>query len=71
MLFNYKLKIPDLYNTPIENVKKLVLNFFYKEKYVPPYENLNATHKVNSIQKNLNSTHYRIQHKKRYNQKKW
>ena len=38
---------------------------FYKEKYVPPYDNLNATHKLNSIQKNLNSTHYRIQHAKK------
>ena len=28
MLFNYKLKIADLYNVPIENVKKLAPNFF-------------------------------------------
>ena len=43
---------------------------FYKEKYVPPYDNLNATHKPNSIQKNLNSTHYRIQHTKKIESEK-
>ena len=32
--------IADLYNIPIGNVKKLVHNFFDKEKYVPHYENL-------------------------------
>ena len=35
----YQLKIADLYNIPISNVKKLVPNFFDKEKYVI-YENL-------------------------------
>ena len=33
-------QIADLYNTPIGNVKKLVPNFFDKEKYVLHYENL-------------------------------
>ena len=46
------------------------LTFFYNEKYVPPYENMNATHKLNSIQTNLNSTHYRIQHKKKIESEK-
>ena len=35
-----QLKIADLYNIPIGNVKKLVPNFFDKEKYVIYYENL-------------------------------
>ena len=41
MLSEYQLKIDDLYNIPIGNVKKLVPNFFDKEKkYVIDYENL-------------------------------
>ena len=40
MLSEYQLKIADLYNIPIDNVKKLVLNFFDKEKYALHYENL-------------------------------
>ena len=40
MLYEYQLKIADLYNIPIGNVKKLVPNFFDKEKYVIHYENL-------------------------------
>ena len=40
MLCEYQLKIADLYNIPIENVKKLVPNLFEKEKYVIHYENL-------------------------------
>ena len=42
----YQLKIADLYNIPISNLKKLVSNFilvpnfFDKEKYVIHYENL-------------------------------
>ena len=39
MLFNDQLKIADLYNIPIGNVKKLVPNFFDKEKYMIHYEN--------------------------------
>ena len=34
MLSEYQLKIADLYNIPIGNVRKLVCNFFDKEKYV-------------------------------------
>ena len=40
MLSNYQLKITDHYNIPIGNVKKLVPNFFDKEKQVIHYENL-------------------------------
>ena len=40
MLSDYQLKIADLYNIPIGNVKKLEPNFFDKEKYVIHYENL-------------------------------
>ena len=32
MLSDYQLKIADLYNIPIDNVKKLVPNFFEKDK---------------------------------------
>ena len=37
MLSEYQLKIADLCNIPIGNVKKLVPNFFDKEKYVLYY----------------------------------
>ena len=40
MLSEYQLKISDLYNIPIGNVKKVVPNLFDKEKYVIRYENL-------------------------------
>ena len=40
MLSEYQLMIADLHNIPIGNVKKLVLTFFDKEKYVVHYENL-------------------------------
>ena len=40
MLSEYQLKIADLYNIPIGDIKKLVPNFFDKEKYVIHYENL-------------------------------
>ena len=33
MWLDYQLKIADVYNTYIGNVKKLVLSFFYKEEY--------------------------------------
>ena len=39
MLSNYQLKIAVLDNILIGNVKKLVPNFFDKEKYVIHYEN--------------------------------
>ena len=40
MLPECQSKIADLYNIPIGNVKKLISNFFDKEKYVHHYENL-------------------------------
>ena len=40
MLSNYQLKIANFYNNLIVNVKKLMLNFFDKEKYEHHYENL-------------------------------
>ena len=40
IMSNYQLKIADLYNIPIGNVKKLVLNFLDEEKYVLHYEKL-------------------------------
>ena len=40
MLSEYQLKIPDLYNIPIGDVKKLAPNFQDKEKYVLYYNNL-------------------------------
>ena len=40
MLWNYQLKIADLFNNPISNVKKLVPNVVDKEKYRIHYENL-------------------------------
>ena len=40
MLSVHQLKIADLYNIPIGNVKKLVPDLFDKEKYVIHYESL-------------------------------
>ena len=40
MLSDYQLRIAELCNIPTGNVKKLVPNFFDKEKYVIHYENL-------------------------------
>ena len=40
MLAEYQLKIADLYNIPIGNVKNLVPNLFDKKKYVLHYEYL-------------------------------
>ena len=46
MLSEYQLKIADLYNILIANVKKLVPNFFDEEKYVLHYETCNFTSKL-------------------------
>ena len=40
ILSKYQLMIADFYNIPIRNVKKLVSNFFGKEKNVLHLENL-------------------------------
>ena len=50
---DYQLKIADLYNIPTGNVKKLVPNFFDKEKY-------------DSLQKLTTLFEIRIKTKKKY-----
>ena len=40
MLSNYQLKIVDFYNISFGTIKKLVPNFFDKEKYLLHYQNL-------------------------------
>ena len=40
MLSDYQLKMADLSNIPIGNVKNLVPNLFDKESYVLHFENL-------------------------------
>ena len=40
MLSNYQLKTVDFYNISIGTIKKLVPNFFDKEKYLLHYQNL-------------------------------
>ena len=44
MLSSYQLKVADLYNIPIGNVKKLVPKLFDKEKYVLHFENLQPSY---------------------------
>ena len=53
MLSGYQLKIADFSNIPIGNVKKLVPNFFDKEKYVIHYENLKLYLKLGLKLKNI------------------
>ena len=48
LLSDYQLKIADLYNIPIGNLKKWVPNFFDKEKYMLHYENLQLFLKLGS-----------------------
>ena len=40
ILYENQLKIADLYNIPFGNVKKLIPDFFDKEKYMHHHENL-------------------------------
>ena len=40
MFSDYEIKIVDFYNNSIGFIKKLVLKFFHKAKYVLHYENL-------------------------------
>ena len=40
MSSSYQVRITDFYNVCIGNVRKLVPNFFDKERYVLHYENL-------------------------------
>ena len=53
MLSEHQLKIANLYNIPIGNVKKLVPNFFDKEKHVLHYENLQLYLKLKTIHRVL------------------
>ena len=60
MLSEYQLKIADLQNIPIGNVKKLLPNFSDKESYQLHYENwqlyfrlLNSTYKKEQKQKKI------------------
>ena len=55
--------IADFYNVPISNVKKLVLNFFDKGKYVLQYKNLQLYLRLGLKLKN-------IQHALEFNQSK-
>ena len=52
MLPEYQLKIDDLCNVPIGNAKKLLPNFFDKEKYVTDYRNLQLYLRVGLNKKN-------------------
>ena len=58
MLSDYQLKIANHYKIPIFNVKKLVPNFFDKEKYVIHYENLQLYLR---LELKLKKTHYVLQ----------
>ena len=60
MLFDYQLKIADLYNIPIGNVKLLVPSFFDKEKYVIHYENLQLYLRLGLKPKKKNTLRIRI-----------
>ena len=64
MLSDYQLKIADLYNVLIGIVKKLVLNFFDKEKYELHYENLQIYLRLGL---KLKAIHRVLQ----YNQSEW
>ena len=64
ILSDYQLKFADLYNIPIGNVKKLVPNFFDKEKYVIHYENLKLYWRLGLKQKKI----HRVL---KFNQSQW
>ena len=67
MLPEYQLKTADLYNIPIGNVKKLVTNFFDKEKYVTLGLRLKLknTSRIRIQSITMVKTIYLIQHTKR------
>ena len=60
MLFDYQLKIADLYNISIGNVKKLLPTFFDKEKYVLDYENMKLYLRL-GLKLKKNTSHIGIQ----------
>ena len=64
MLFEYQLKIANLYNIPIGNVKKTVLNIFDKENYVLHYKKL-------QLDLRLGSKLTKIHHILQFNQSQW
>ena len=61
---NYQIKIVDFYNIFISNVKKLVRNFFDKEKYVLHCENFQLYFRLGS---KLNKIHRLLE----FNQSQW
>ena len=61
MLSEYQLNISDLYNIPIGNVKKLLQNFFDKEKYVLHYKNLQRYLRLELKQQQKKTSRIRIQ----------
>ena len=80
MLSEYQLKIADLYNISIGNVKKLVPNLFDKEKYMIHYENLKLylrlglklknTSRIRTQSITMVKTIYRLQHTKKNRSRK-
>ena len=64
MLSKYQVKIADLYNIPIGNVKKLRDNFFDKEMYLIHYENVQLYLRLGLNVKN-------IHHALEFNQPEW
>ena len=49
----YQLKISELYNLSIGNAKKLLPNYFDKEKYVLHYENFQVYLRLKTKYENL------------------
>ena len=64
MLSEYQLKIDDLYNITIGNIKKFVPKLFNKEKYVIHYKNL-------KIYLRLGSKLKKIHRVLEFNQSQW
>ena len=64
MLSKYQLKIVDLYNISIGNIKKWVPNAFDKENYVLHYENLKLYLR---LELKLKKTHRVLE----FNQSQW
>ena len=60
MLPDYQLKIADLYNIHVGNVKKLIPNFLDKEKYVIDEENLKLYLRL-GLKLKKSTSHGRIQ----------
>ena len=61
ILCDYQLKIADLYNIRIGNAKKIVTNFFDKEKYEIHYENLQLYLRLGLKKNNIYISCIRIQ----------